>query len=222
MIMTVMPVAQGRHHHRPGTHAKNRNPYWSTGDRMTVAAFIGYALLMVLASRAPHGMWAMAGMSAVMGGMLTRRFVHHTGDRRYSGLQTTPEEDAEFVERTTGPIPVLTPTAISQEPPVQTTSIPFRTVVQPQGRPSWLPQVFAVAGGLVMMGIAAYSGHRAQQSAQQFDANDALLGIPGAWNGYQPTIPAMGTRGWGPSPTLHHFSGGVVVPWEEPYWWQDR
>lgn len=203
----------GRHHRRPGgngRHTKYRRPSMSSSDKIWLAGVLGYMLLM---SQASNG--ARLGLTAVAIVAIVWRLTHHPGDRHRNGLDTTPEEQAEF-KRITGEIPVIEPTAVSRTQPVAPT---VSVAVQRPGVPAWMPSLgsmLVLGGAMFLKGLSEASEERAEQSHQQMDRLDAALGIPGAWNNYQPTVPAHGTRGWAPGPDAHHFSGGVKVPWQEP------
>lgn len=215
----------GKHHRRPGgagSHKKYRKPAVSQSDKMWLTGGGVYLVLMLTFGRiADIGVYFMLFFTLVMAGAVMWRMWYHPGDRHFNGVNTTPEEDEEF-KRVTGEIPVIEPTAVSHPQPAAQavpSAPPVSVVVQRPGVPAWMPSVgsmIMLGGALVAKLLSEAEVERAQQSHQQMGRIDAALGIPGAWNNYQPTVPAHGHRGWDPGPDAHHFSGGVKVPWQEP------
>lgn len=192
----------GKHHRRPdnGRHvAKTRKPVLTRSDRYWLVGAGAYVILMAtLGQIEGAGPFFQVVLTLGATAAVYWRLMHHSGDRHRNGLKTTPQEEEDF-KRATGELPVIEPTAISSTPP------PLNVAVQPKGRPSWMPWLM-FAGAAFIAGMSEVSVHRAEASHRQGDEMDALLGIPGKWNNYQPTIPAMGTRGWGPAPEIPSYS----------------
>jgi hypothetical protein len=200
--MTIMPPPQGKHHRRHGTHAQHKGEtYLSTSDIMWTLGVAAYFALMVgVAKLMDDGLWVMLGLTGVLVALFVRRLMHHPGDRHRNGLKTTPQEEQEFVARTTGEIPVLTPTALSSEPfAAQSAPAPApQQVYKP--RPWWMPtkgQLITFGLATFVMIVSEFSEHRAETAKMMQNDIDRLLGVPGDWNGYAPTTPTMGIRGWG-------------------------
>lgn len=194
----------GKHHRRPdggGRHAKYHRPSVSWSDKIWISGAIGYLVLMT-----QGGIAERIVLTVLAAGAVVWRLVHHSGDRYRNGLQTSPQEQEEF-QRITGEIPVIEPTAVTSLSQVS----PVTVAVQPQGRPSWLPQLLAVGGAVLMASLAEASERRVEQARRIERDTDSLLGIPGKWNNYQPTLPSMGTRGWGAKapPLSYESSSGT-------------
>lgn len=190
----LMPVPQGRHHrrHKAGRHTTQTPPLKMSGsDVAWILAACALPFALLATKPLPHTEFWMAGLMGLAVVATLRRFLHHPGDRRYSGINPTRQEHEEFL-RTTGEIPVLEPTAVShsfQTPPVGVGTIRQRWPWMPTK-----PQLAAFGVATVMTILAAHSRHR-MQDAQQMEAElDELLGIPGKWNGFKPTAP---TYDWG-------------------------
>lgn len=199
--MTIMPPPQGRHHKRHGTHATRKGQtYLGTSDLAWTFGVVGFMLSMVaVAKLVDSGLWIMGGLTGVLLALFVRRFVHHPGDRHRNGLKTTPQEEQEFVARTTGEIPVLTPTALSSEPFAES-STPVPPPVAAKPRPWWMPskgQLISFGLATFIMIISEYSDHRAETARAMQSDIDRFLKIPGAWNDWEPTSPVMAARGWG-------------------------
>lgn len=214
----------GRHHRRPGgtgKHQKYRKPALSASDKIWLAGLGTYVVLMLTMGRiADIGPTIQFVLTAGLVGSVAWRIWHHPGDRRFNGVNTTPEEDAEFA-RITGELPVIQPTSVGVTPPPPAPEPTLSVAVHKPGRPSWMPTVTSwvvLAGAVIAKALTEAEMERAAQSHHQMNRLDQVLGVPGAWNNYQPTVPAHGTPGWAPAPDAHHFSGGVKVSWQEPMW----
>lgn len=192
----------GKHHRRPGgdgKHAKYHRPALATSDKVWAAGVLGYMVLMSQASNL-----ARLGLTVILLGAIAWRVLHHPGDRYRNGLKTTPQEEEDFA-RITGELPVIEPTSVSFGKPPG-----FNVVVHPRGRASWTPWLIFL-GSAIVAGLSEVNQHRAEQSHRMGDENDELLGIPGKWNNYQPTIPAHGTRGWGPAPEIPSYGNASLA-----------
>lgn len=214
-MTSLTPAPKGRHHrrHHAGRHINGTPPLrMSRSDVKWTAAVAALPILLLLTKPLPlTRVW----VPVLLGGFVILalwRLSHHSGGRRFSGVNQTVQERAEEQLRNTAEIPVIEPTAMSPAPGMP----PVAVRPMPRG---WRPtpaQVVAFGIAAFVQGLSMYSEHQVREARRMDNANDALLGIPGAWNGYQPTIPAHGTRGWAPAPDAHHFSGGVIVPWQQP------
>lgn len=190
----------GKHHRRPGgngKHVKYHRPCLSRSDKIWLAGLGGYVILMT-----QLGGYGRVFLTAAAFTAFFWRLCHHGGDRYIDGVNPTPQEQKEF-RRITGEMPVIEPTAVYSEPVPQP---PVSVAMQSPGRPSWMPQMLAVGGAILLAGLAEASQHRVEQARRIEADTDALLGIPGQWNNYQPTQPSHGTRGWGPAPQIPSYS----------------
>lgn len=210
--MVLMPAAQGRHHsRRPGMHASGKStpqPKMSRSDKRWFAGLSLYLTAMFALGQGLGGVggakWLMYALTGLLAASVLYRLTHHSGDR-YRLMAVTPSETpAPVMEGRVLPVAAATEDAAPM--PVYHPHVTRKVVKPGTGK----MMMFSVAVGLWL--LSELSRHRLDLAHQIQDDTERLLKIPGRWNGYQPTSPNMGTRGWG--------DGGFSEGPQGSYWWQ--
>lgn len=192
--MAMMPVAQGRHHHRPvrGSHAKIANPTLSDSDRRWLLYFGLYFIAMTILQKIDHpgALVVMGILTGLLASATLRRLVRHPGDRRFTGVRPETAEEAaaaeEAIERVRNtpiqgtPLPRgVVPLAQDPRPlPSEMLKVPGTNIVMTKN------QALVLALGVGITLLANYSGHRVAYAQKIQDDTERLLGINGRWNYY--------------------------------------